>query len=170
MSNKSKPLDPHLYQKAIAYVNKIYGEQTSAYRSMAIVKEYKRLGGKYSAKSKSNNTNIWLKEKWIKVTPFVKENKKIPCGSRKDNPTRSDRRQHACRPLIRVSEATPITIKEAIDKHGKDKIIELAKYKRKCTENYRVDWNKGIVKKIKSKAKDSKNSANQMPKDKTSKS
>lgn len=43
-----------LYKRAYDKVTGIYGQQTSAYRSMAIVTEYKRLGGRYKESKKKN--------------------------------------------------------------------------------------------------------------------
>ena len=48
MKLPSNVLNPLLYRYAYDKVTRIYGTQTSAYRSMAIVKAYKQLGGKYA--------------------------------------------------------------------------------------------------------------------------
>ena len=72
--------NPILYRKAYNETTKIYGTTSSAYRSMAIVKRYKELGGKYRGKKlQSQGTTRWLKEQWIQVVPFVTIGKVIPC-------------------------------------------------------------------------------------------
>ena len=48
-------LDPVLYRKAVKKVTQSYGTQTSAYRSMAIVKAYKAMGGKYKIEKQNRN-------------------------------------------------------------------------------------------------------------------
>lgn len=126
-------INPVLYRKAYNEITKKYGT-TSAYRSMAIVKRYKEMGGKYRGKKKqSEGTTRWLKENWIQVIPFVTLGKIVPCGA-------SDRRKHACRPLKRVSKKTPLTISEAINTHGKSSIIQFAKSKK--TNTVRLNWKK----------------------------
>ena len=131
-------LDPDLYKKAVSKVTRSYGTQTSAYRSMAIVKAYKALGGRYSKKKKGTDLARWRKERWIQVVPYVSNQRVKKCGS-------SDRRRHACRPLIRVTKSTPITLGEAVSRHGKSAVEKLARKKRAGSEKIRIDWIKGRV-------------------------
>jgi len=138
-------LNPVLYKRAYEKVRSVYGDQTSAYRSMAIVIEYKKLGGQYQTPKKvlkEDGVTRWLRERWIMVKPYVQDQQVVPCGARK-------RREHACRPLVRAHEVkTPITVDEAIRKHGKRKVLALADTKRKyCSERVRIDWNQGTIKK-----------------------
>jgi hypothetical protein len=120
---------------------------------MAIVTEYKRLGGQYkprrgSPRGEANDgLKRWLKERWIVVTPYLLENKAIPCGAQQ-------RRKHACRPLVRVSAKTPPTIQEVLNKHGKDKTLQLARTKKRYgSEKVRLNWNNGRVFKAKKSLK-----------------
>ena len=126
-------LNPILYRKAVNKVSKIYGTQTSAYRSMSIVKTYKIMGGKYKASKPKTGTTRWLEEQWIQVLPYIFNKEIKPCGS-------SDRRKHACRPLKRVSKNTPITVNEAVKLHGKKKVAQLARKKRQGSTKVRVHW------------------------------
>ena len=133
-------LNPVLYKRAYEKVTKTYGTQTRAYRSMAIVKEYKRLGGQYkprrcSPRSTDEGLQRWLKERWIVVTPYLLEGKAIPCGN-------VFRRKHACRPLVRVdAKKTPPTIQELLKRHGKDKMLQLARTKKQYgSEKVRLNW------------------------------
>ena len=143
-------VNPILYKRAYETVSKTYGTQTSAYRSMAIVKEYKRKGGKYLKGSpKGPDRQVkglrrWLKEQWIVVIPYVEKGKVIPCGAQQ-------RRKHACRPLVRVvpQRGAP-TIKELLKKHGPDKMIQLARTKKQYgSEKVRLNWNKGTIRLLK---------------------
>lgn len=132
----STPSNVVLYQKAIEEINKSYGTKTSAYRSMAIVKKYKELGGTYEGtKSKSTGTTRWLNEKWVKVADYI-TGKRTPCGY-------DDRNKHACRPSVRINAQTPITVQEAIKKHGKELVLSLAREKQKDASKTRVDWVRG---------------------------
>jgi hypothetical protein len=129
-------LNPRLYNQAKRHINSIYGSRTSAYRSMAIVKEYKRRGGKYApAPSRSDGLIKWLREKWVVVSEFLK-GKTVACGTIK-------RRTHACRPTVRVNATTPITIQETIEKHGPSVVSKLANAKSKGSNRARIDWKKG---------------------------
>jgi hypothetical protein len=142
------PLDIKLYKKAVTCVNKIFGTTTSAYRSMTIVKKYKELGGKYAKEitTELQGTTRWIKERWINVTDYIKHDKLTTCGD--DN-----RRKHACRPYIRVNKKTPITIDEAIKKHGEAKILNLAKAKHCNSEDHKIDRKVGIIKQTTTKKK-----------------
>ena len=126
-------LHPILYRKAIDKVTRVYGKQTSAYRSMSIVKTYKSMGGKYKASKPKTGTIRWLKEQWIQVLPYILKKEIKKCGS-------SDRRKHACRPLKRISKNTPITINEAVQLHGKKVVAQLARKKRQGSTKVRVNW------------------------------
>jgi len=142
----STPTNTQLYEKAKIIITKTYGSKTSAYRSMAIVKQYKRMGGTYKKNdnTKPEGTSRWLKEKWIQVIPFLTYKQEKPCGS-------SHRRKHACRPSVRISKNTPITIQEVVIKHGKKKTKQLASKKKQNSEKSRVHWVKGKLTKTNKK-------------------
>lgn len=130
-------LNPVLYRRAYDKVTKTYGTQTSAYRSMAIVTEYKRLGGKYKGRKKpTEGLSRWLDERWIVVIPYVQRGQVVPCG------VKERRRRHACRPLVRVSANTPATIKELVKTYGQATVLRLARTKQTYgSEEVRLDWN-----------------------------
>jgi hypothetical protein len=132
----AEPTNKALYEKAKREIDKIYSKP-SAYKSMAIVKKYKELGGTYSGSKSTSGTSQWLKEKWVKVNDYI-NGKSIPCGY-------NDRNKHACRPSVRVNSKTPITIQEVLKKHGKAKTLELAKAKQKDASKTRVNWVDGKV-------------------------
>ena len=62
------------------------------------------------------------------------ENKIIQCGDRED-----DEDFPACRPLIRITKDTPITIKEVLKKSSKEAILREIR-KKERNPNYRIDW------------------------------
>lgn len=136
----SLPSNERLYAKVKRDISKSYGDTTSVFRSMAIVKEYIKRGGTYVGKKRPSLTKKWLREEWIDVLSHLKGVKK-KCGS-------SERRQHACRPSKRVDRSTPLTIHEVLRLHSADKVKRLATKKSKHTESVRVDWKKGVVKPV----------------------
>jgi hypothetical protein len=128
-----------LYKKAKNEADKIYA-RPGLYKSAFIVKKYKELGGKYSTEQKPETTGIrrWLKkEKWIAVLPYLESGKEVVCGSQ-------DNKNIACRPLIRATEDTPITLPELLKIHSKTKLISLAKEKEK-NPNKRINWKEGTI-------------------------
>jgi hypothetical protein len=128
-------INKSLYLKAKQEADKIY-KRHGLYKSAFIVKKYVELGGKYNDTAKpKDGINRWLKsENWIQVSPYL-DGKIVKCGS-------TDGKMIACRPMTRANDKTPITIQEAIKKHGRQKILELAKYKER-NPNSRIDWVNG---------------------------
>lgn len=58
------------YIKAKKLADKKFSEPTSAYKSMYIVKMYKKFGGKFKKKkSKSSDLKRWLREEWVRINP-----------------------------------------------------------------------------------------------------
>ena len=133
-------INSRLYKRAKDAATTKFGAKSSMYRSMFIVSEYKRLGGKYSGpkeKMITGGARKWLSEEWIQVIPYIKEKKKVVCGDR-------TAAKKGCRPFKRIDEKTPITIKELMKIHSKEKLIELAKKKKKDMD-LRINWKAGTV-------------------------
>jgi len=125
-----------LYNQVKEEAKKKFKRYPSLYASAWINKTYQEKGGKYKTKVKeTNQTSRWFKEEWIQIIPYVKSGKKVQCGS--DN-----KDTKACRPLKRINKQTPPTMKEIIDKYGKEKVIELANKKNKDMKG-RLNWIKG---------------------------
>lgn len=124
-------LNPKLYEKAKQKADLTY-KKHSAYKSMYIQSEYKKLGGKYKGKKNKEGVDRWNKEEWIQVIPYLESGKKLVCGG-------SERKNKVCRPLKRVNEKTPITIKELLKIHPKSELIKLGNKKLKDM-NGRVFW------------------------------
>lgn len=83
-------LNPSLYEKAKEEVYERY-KKPSAYRSMALVKKYKELGGKYGGDKEKGDLYRWKMERWKDVGGM-------------DYPV--------YRPTYRITEETPLTKKE----------------------------------------------------------
>ena len=135
-----KALDKKLYQQVSDKADTIY-KRPGLYKSAYIQKEYQRLGGKYKGDKPDKTKGIrrWLLgEEWVEVTPYLKENKKVMCGT-------TPNMNKACRPLIRVNDKTPITIPELLKLHTKDKLLKLVENKKKDMDG-RIQWKKGIFK------------------------
>ena len=85
------PLNPTLYEKVKKQADKIYSKP-SAYKSGYIVKEYKKLGGKYGGKKPTQKgLTRWFKEDWKDV---------------------GRRAYPVYRPTKRITKDTPLTAKE----------------------------------------------------------
>jgi hypothetical protein len=129
----SKPLDKKLYEKVKSLANKKFTSKSGIYRSSWIVKEYKRLGGKYSGKRpsiKSPGLRRWYKEKWVDLNrPVKNSNGKVigykSCG--RSSVKRSKAKYPLCRPSKRVTSLTPKTYKQlnkrSLNKAKKQKSI-----------------------------------------------
>jgi hypothetical protein len=92
-----EPLNKQLYEDVKEKIMKSY-KKNSAFASGAIVKEYKRLGGKYKEDGKPKNLKRWFEEKWIDINPIL--------GITNDNA------YPVFRPTKRVNSLTPATITE----------------------------------------------------------
>jgi len=127
------PKNQQLYETVKKQADRIY-KTHSLFKSAYIQKEYKARGGQYSNDKPTNTgVNRWLKkEDWVAVIPYIEQNREIECGSLSG-------KMIACRPLIRASEQTPITLPEAIKKHGAAKVLALAK-KKERNPKIRIDW------------------------------
>jgi len=91
------PTNKQLYNEVKEKIMKSY-KKNSAFASGAIVKEYKRLGGKYEEDGKPKNLKRWFDERWIDINPVL--------GITNDNA------YPVFRPTKRVNSKTPATITE----------------------------------------------------------
>ena len=70
--------DKELYNKVKRMADKKFESKTGIYKSSWIVKEYKRLGGKYKGKKpsvKSPGLKRWYKEKWVDLNRPIRNSK-----------------------------------------------------------------------------------------------
>ena len=116
----STPKDKKLYEEVKKEIYKKYPEH-SAYRSGLLVQEYKRRGGTYEGKKKSNEgLSRWYKEEW--------KNQRGEEGYK----YKSD----VYRPTKRINKDTPTTFKELtkteIEKARKEKATKgrVSKYNK----------------------------------------
>ena len=120
------------YIKAKRNADKKFKEKTSAYKSMYIVKQYKKYNGKFlSTKEVKNGLIRWLNEKWIRVDPKTgkpmrKNGKLVDCGRSKTEVNKKIKKG-MCRPYKRITKDTPKTVKEL----GKKEIKRRLKLKSK---------------------------------------
>jgi len=129
--------DPKLYSAVKRDAKKKFERFPSIYASAWITREYKKRGGQFNENTKKPGLRRWFRESWIQVEPYVKSGKKVNCGNGKNG--------KACRPLVRVSSATPITLPELLEIHSKKKLLSLARKKQKNMSG-RVRWRKGTFK------------------------
>ena len=93
---------------------------------------YKKATEKAKKKFKRYPSAKWLEEEWIQVIPYLKDGKKIACGSQNKD-------TKVCRPFKRIDKDTPITLKEVLEKWGKKKVLEMAKKKNSDMKG-RIYW------------------------------
>ena len=135
MSNKF--LDKDIYNRAIKLADEKY-KKNSAYKSMFLVEEYKRLGGRINPKLKTKSKlKTWLKESWVNLSPIAlgletSINKLPKCGikhpKQKKNPS-------ICRPTKKINKDTT-SLAQSFSKSQIKKAFEIKK------KGKRVDWGK----------------------------
>lgn len=118
---KNIPADPELYEKARKIVYSRY-KTHSAYRSGALVKKYKELGGTYTGGEKDRRKaplKRWFNEEWQDVNPEKKK------GS-----------YPVYRPTKRVTRDTPLTV----DEIPRKRLLEQSRLKQKLKNKHLPDF------------------------------
>lgn len=105
------PSDPKLYEEVKEHINTIY-KKSSAYRSMAYIKEYKRRGGIFIKDRKPKRLLRWMREEWKDV-----------------NPNKTKKSYPVYRPTIKISSKTPLTVDEVSLSNLKKQSIKKQKIK-----------------------------------------
>lgn len=127
-------LDKDIYTKAKKITDEKY-KKNSAYKSMFLIEEYERLGGRINKNLKKSGTATWLKEKWVNLTPIAMgletDIKKLTvCGKKhpkqKSEPT-------ICRPTKKVNKNTT----SLAQTFSKKQIIKALKIKK---QKKRINW------------------------------
>lgn len=121
-----EPINKELYSKAIEIVNQIYGTHTSAYRSMAIQKYYKAIGGTYRDDKKPKKLQIWKKELWVNLNNPIKQGNKIIGYNKCGSPNTQNNLYPLCRPSKVIDKNTPQTYQTI----NKQKIAKVNKQKQ----------------------------------------
>lgn len=122
-----KFIDKDIYARAKRKVDMEH-KKHSAYKSMAITKEYKRLGGKIKGGSKTGGTSKWIKEDWRNLTPYatgqVKSIRDTPkCGNKGKN----QKAPSICRPIKEAVKYTKGQLKKAVEIKKKGETINWKK-------------------------------------------
>lgn len=129
-----KFLDKNIYNRAKKLADEKY-KKHSAYKSMYLVEEYERLGGKLNKKLKKGGTATWNSESWKNLSPIAlgleTDIKKLPpCGKKhpkqKKNPT-------ICRPTKKVNKNTT-SLAQSFTKAQITKALEIKK------QGKRINW------------------------------
>lgn len=121
-------VDKKLYRKIRNKVKKRVKVWPSAYASGQLVKEYKAAGGKYKGKKKSGDDaplDRWYKEKWVNVCKPTNGGYQ-KCGRKKSKVSEYP----YCRPSVRVTSKTPMTVSELKKKYGQKKLDKLCEKKQ----------------------------------------
>ena len=134
MSNKF--LDKDIYNRATKLADEKY-KKNSAYKSMYMVEQYERLGGRINQKLKTKSKlKTWIKEKWVNLTPLAMgietSISKLPkCGikhsEQKTNPS-------ICRPTKKINKDTT-SLAQSFTKNQIIKALKIKKQKK------RINWN-----------------------------
>ena len=125
----AEPLNKQLYEDVKEKIMKSY-KKNSAFASGAIVKEYKRQGGKYKSTGEPRKLKRWFDEKWIDI----KTNK--PCGA-----VHNSKYYPTCRPKIKITNESPV-IASKLSKKEKESMIKQKQKAKKKTVNYKETKNK----------------------------
>lgn len=133
MSNKF--LDKDIYNRAKKLADEKY-KKHSAYKSMYMMEQYEKLGGRINKNLKKSGTDKWNKENWVNLSAIAmgieSDIKKLPaCGTKhpkqKKNPT-------ICRPTKKVNKNTP-KLAQSFSKSQIKKALEIKK------KGKRINWN-----------------------------
>lgn len=133
MSNKF--LDKDIYNRAKKLADEKY-KKHSAYKSMYMMEQYEKLGGRINKNLKKSGTATWNKEKWVNLSAIamgIESNIKnlTACGQKhpkqKKNPT-------ICRPTKKVNKDTP-KLAQSFSKSQIKKALEIKK------KGKRINWN-----------------------------
>ena len=133
MSNKF--LDKDIYNRATKLADEKY-KKNSAYKSMYMVEQYERLGGRINKNLKKSGTATWLKEKWVNLTPIAMgletDIKKLTVCGKKHRKQKSE--PTICRPTKKINKNTT----SLAQTFSKKQIIKALKIKK---QKKRINWN-----------------------------
>jgi hypothetical protein len=133
------PANPELYASVKEVAKRKFKRWPSAYGSAWLTKRYLEEGGTFlEKKDETRGVSRWMEERWIQVVPYLTNGKIVRCGERKDA-------AKACRPLVRVTDRTPITIDELTTIHSKAKLVRLARQKIHDMDGT-LYWKRGVFK------------------------
>ena len=135
-------LDENLHERVKKMADNKFQSKTGIYKSSWIVKEYKRLGGKFEGeKPKRSDLKNWYKEKWVDINRPIKFRGEIigyePCGRIN---TAKISKYPLCRPTVKVSKKTP----RLLSNISKQSIKKAQKLKAVYRGEQNIQFGKGI--------------------------
>ena len=135
----TSPTNSKLYDHVKSLANKKF-KTNGIYRSSWIVKEYKKLGGRYSGiKNKTSGLTRWYKENWIDLNRPIRNSKGTITGYDKcGRKSIKSGKYPLCRPNKRISKSTPKTLKEL----SKSSIRKAKSLKKKYTYKKNISFTK----------------------------
>jgi len=110
------PVDKELYERIKKKIYEKYPKH-SAYRSMMIVKEYKKQGGKYRGEKGEMNIEKWIGQKWSSVNDYYHDREIVACGN--TDTMKKFGEMPLCRPLAIIKALNDEQMKEMIEKKNK---------------------------------------------------
>ena len=120
--------DPEIYVRAKAKADKVHSKP-SAYKSMFIMEEYLRMGGR--VKSSKNGLRKWLNEEWKNLTPYsmglVTLDKSPACGQKHPD---QGVKPSVCRPKDQAKNYTKKQVQEAVRIKETGSVIQWSKLKK----------------------------------------
>lgn len=130
-----KYLDKAIYEKAKKQVDREH-KKHSAYKSMALIKLYKEMGGRIRESKSKGGTSRWLKEDWRNLTPYATGKIKSLLDTPKCGVKSKDQKfPSVCRPLKKVNEKTPDLAKS----YTRKQILKAVEIKK---QGKKISWNK----------------------------
>jgi len=99
----SEPVNKALYEKAKRMATEKFTSPTGAYRSMWIVRQYKKMGGTYSNQKSTSKLERWRKEGWVDLNQPNGKGGYERCGHKNTQ----NNKYPLCRPSKTISQDTP---------------------------------------------------------------
>ena len=127
-----EPVNIELYHRVKREANRKFLAPTGAYKSAWIVREYKKRGGKYRGQRSKGLLKRWFDEKWVNITQ-PKGAVARACGRSRAT---TKGRYPVCRPSIRITKGTPLTLSEL----SKSQIRSAVRRKQKVKQSGRIKF------------------------------
>lgn len=115
-AGKPVPLDDALYARCKAAAKRKFPTYPSIYANSWLVREYKRLGGKYACSREASRGGLrrWYAEKWVDLSRPKPGGGWEPCGRPHVDPSRWREAYPKCRPLAEAKKLSAAERKSAV--------------------------------------------------------
>jgi len=120
-----KYLDKDIYARAKKEVDGRH-KKHSAYKSMDLVKTYKRMGGRIDKSKKKGGTDKWNKEQWKNLTGVALGKMSIADAPKCGNKYKGQKEPSICRPTKKIDEKTPV-LAQSYSRSQLKKALEIKK-------------------------------------------